>query len=139
VLTELRRAERLEASYAVAVRPIDFKLLDNKASITNLNRGGLCFVSTLELVHGDKVEIDLPPDQPVATLKAKVVWCRPQRDKFSVGAEFVEMSEARRARIFEMHKAINAYQQMNDLSGDAQQATVEWLSLYAEKFLAGAL
>lgn len=136
--TELRRAERLEGSYAVAVRPIDFKLLDNKASITNLNRGGLCFVSTLELAHGDEVEIDLPPDQPVVTLKARVVWCRQQRDKFSAGAEFVEMSDARRVRIFEMHKAINAYQQMHDLSGNARQATVEWLGLYAEKFLAGA-
>lgn len=135
---ELRQHERQETGYVIRIRPIDIKQPGDTGSITNLSQGGLCFVSTLELLYGDNVEIDMPADQPAAILKAKVVWCRPQRDKFSVGAEFVEMSAARRARIFEMHKAIGAYQKMNDLSGNAQQATVEWLSLYAGKFLAGA-
>ena len=136
--TELRQYERLDTSYIVAVRPMGFKQSDNKASITNLSQGGLCFVSTLELVQGDRLEIDLPPDRPLLTLKARVTWCRPQRDKFSAGVEFVEMSDTRRARIFEMHKAIAVYQQMNNPSGDAQQAAVEWLQRYADKFFAGA-
>ena len=133
---ELRQHERQETGYAIRVRPIDTKQPGDTASITNLSQGGLCFVSTLELLYGDNVEIDMPADPPAVILKAKVVWCRPQRDKFSVGAEFVEMSASRRVRIFEMHRAINAYRQMNDPSGDVQQATAEWLSLYAEKFLA---
>lgn len=134
---ELRESERLDASYIVMVRLINSKQSDNAANMTNLSRGGLCFVSTLNLRQGDRVDIDLPSAQPVATLKARVIWCRPQRDKFSVGAEFVEMSDARRARIIEMHRAIGTYQKMNNPSGDTQQAAAEWLSLHAEKFLAG--
>ncbi len=134
---ELRESERLDASYIVTVRLASAKLLDNAASMTNLSRGGLCFVSTLNLRQGDSIDIDLPSTQPVATLKAKVIWCRPQRKKFSVGAEFVDMSDARRARIIEMHRAICTYQKMNNASGNTQQAAAEWLSLHAEKFLAG--
>ena len=134
---ELRESERLDASYIVMVRLAGAKQFDAAASMTNLSRGGLCFVSTLNLRQGDRVDIALPSAQPVATLKARVIWCRPQRDKFSAGAEFVEMSDARRARIIEMHRAITAYQEMNNASGDTRQAAAEWLSLHAEKFLAG--
>lgn len=134
---ELRESERLDAGYIVTVRLASAKLLDNAASMTNLSRGGLCFMSTLNLRQGDRVDIDLPSTQSVATLKARVIWCRPQRDKYSVGAEFVEMSDARRARIIEMHRAICTYQKMNNTSGDTQQAAAEWLSLHAETFLAG--
>ena len=134
---ELRQSERLDASYIVTVRLASASRFDNTASMTNLSRGGLCFVSSLKLQPEDRLEIDLPSAQPVATLKARVIWCRPQRDKFSVGAEFVDMTEARRVRIIEMHQAINTYQKMNNTSGDSQQAAVEWLSLHAEKFLAG--
>jgi hypothetical protein len=137
VSIELRESERLDASYVVTVRLVSAKQSDSAASMTNLSRGGLCFVSTLNLRQGDRVEIDLPSARPVATLKAKVIWCRPQRDRFSVGAEFVEMSDARRTRIIEMHRAICTYQKMNNVSGDTQQAAAEWLSLHAEKFLAG--
>lgn len=133
---ELRQHERLAVGYRVTLRLVDGKQSDNKTTITNLSRGGLCFVSSLNLLQGDRIEIDLPAGQPVATLKAKVVWCRPQRDEFSTGAEFTEMSGARRARLFEMHKAIKIYQGMTDSPGGAQQATVEWLALHAEKFLA---
>jgi hypothetical protein len=103
---EKRESERLDASYIITVRSA--RQSDNAASVTNLSRGGLCFVSILNLRQGDGVDIDLPSTQPVVTLKARVIWCRPQRDKFSVGAEFVEMSDARRARIIEMHRAIGA-------------------------------
>jgi len=134
---ELRESERLDASYIVAIRLVSTRQSDNAASMTNLSRGGLCFVSTLNLRQGDRIDIDLPASQPVATLTAKVIWCRPQRNLFSVGAEFVDMSDARRTRIIEMHRAISTYQKMNNPSGDTQQAAAEWLSLHAEKFLAG--
>jgi len=138
VSIESRESERLDTSYTIAVRLVGARQSDNAASMTNLSRGGLCFVSTLNLKQGDKVDIDLPSAKPVATLKARVIWCRSQRDKFSVGAEFVEMSDARRARIIEMHQAITAYQKMNNPSGDSQQAAAEWLRLHAVKFLADA-
>jgi len=137
VSIELRESERLDASYTIMARLVNTQMTDAEASMTNLSRGGLCFVSNLKLQQGDKVDIGLPANQPVATLKVKVIWCRPQRNRFSVGAEFIEMSAARRARIIEMHQAIGAYQKMNGSSVDPQQAAADWLRLHAESFLAG--
>jgi Tfp pilus assembly protein PilZ len=138
---EHRQAERFDAEYIVTVRPEGAMHWGGPASMVNLSKGGLCFVVDVELKQGQKVAIDIPTDNPVITLKAKVVWCRPQRDKFSVGAEFIEMSDARRARIVEMNTAIRAYHKMHNASGasamSAQQAAVEWFSRHADTFLAG--
>jgi len=116
----MRESERLDASYIVMVRMTSAKQFDAAASMTSLCRGGPCFVSTLNRQQGDKVDIDLPSTQPVATRKARVILDRPQRDKFSVGTEFVGMKDARRARSIEMHRAIYTYQKMNYASGDTQ-------------------
>jgi len=136
---EQRKTERIEAEYVVSVRPEGAKFLSESASMTNLSAGGLCFVLGTELFLGQIVEIDLPENSPVITLKARVVWCRPQREKFSAGAEFVELSDTRRARIAEMHRAIRAYQRMNSTEGAAvmspHQAAVEWFSQHASQFL----
>jgi len=137
---ELREAERIVAEYVVSVRPEGARFLSESASMTNLSAGGFCFVVDTELNLGQKIEIEVPENNPVITLKARVMWCRPQRDKFSVGAEFVEMSDARRARFAEMHRAIRAYQKMNSTAGtaamNAHQAAVEWFSQHATLFLA---
>jgi len=137
---EQRKTERIEAEYIVSVRPEGSRYLSDSASMTNLSAGGLCFVVGTELFLGQKIEIDLPENNPAITLKARVIWCRPQRDKFSAGAEFVELSDARRSRIAEMHRAIRAYQKMNSTEGavamNAHQAAVEWFSQHANMFLA---
>ncbi len=137
---ENRKDERIEAEYIVSVWPEKSRNLSESASMTNLSAGGLCFVMDTELNPGEIIGIEVPKESPVITLKARVVWCRPQRDKFSAGAEFVEMSEARRARIAEMHRAIRAYQKMNSAAGgvamNAHQAAVEWFSRHASLFLA---
>jgi hypothetical protein len=137
---EQRKAERIEAEYSVSVWSEGANLLSNTASMTNVSAGGLCFVVDTELFQGQRIEIEVPEENPVITLKARVVWCRPQRDKFSAGVEFVEMSDARRARFAEMHRAIRAYQKMNSTTGtmamNAHQAAVEWFSQHASLFLA---
>ncbi len=137
---EQRKAERIDAEYMVNVRPEGSRYQSGSASMTNLSAGGLCFVVRAELFPGQNIEIDFPEENPVISLKARVIWCRPQRDKFSVGAEFVELSEARRERIAEMHRAIRAYQKMNSTQGaaamSAHQAAIEWFSQHAKLFLA---
>jgi hypothetical protein len=137
---ELREAERIIAEYTVRVRPEGGKFLTEPASMTNLSAGGFCFLVNTELQFDQKIEIEVPENYPIITLKARVIWCRPQRDIFSVGAEFIEMSAARRARFSEMHRAIRAYQKMNSTEGEtamnAHQAAVEWFSQHATLFLA---
>lgn len=135
---EQRQYERLVISYSASLRVVSDKLPDKKATITNLSQGGLCFFSSLSLLQGERIEIGLPTGRSVMTLKASVIWCRAQRDQFSSGAEFVEMSAVRRARLFEMHKAIKIFLEMKGPSGNAEQATAEWLALHAETFLANA-
>jgi predicted trehalose synthase len=137
-----RRSERLEAGYAITVRAVGAKAAEAfaKATMTNLSQGGLCFIAPYRLEGKQKLEIDFPAFKPVIKLIAVVVWCRPQRDEFSVGAEFTGMSEKLRARLVEMHRAIAEYQKMKNALGttlDAQQAAAEWLGTYGENFLAG--
>jgi len=136
---ELREAERIVAEYVVSVRPEGARFLNESAIMTNLSAGGFCFVVDTELHLGQRIEIEIPEKNPLITLKARVIWCRPQRDKFSVGSEYIEMSDARRARFAEMHRAIRAYQKMNSIEGavamNAHQAAVEWFSQHARQFL----
>lgn len=138
---EQRKSERLEAGYFITVRAegVTAAQAFAKAQMTNLSQGGLCFVTPYRLERAQKLEIDFPALKPVARLTARVVWCRPQREEFSVGAEFTVMSEALRTRLIEMHRAIIEYQKMKNAEGgvvlDAQDAATEWLNLYADKFL----
>ena len=140
---EQRKSERLDAEYLITVRVEGGNPAKAfaRARMTNLSQGGLCFVVPHQLKQDQKLDIDLPASRPVVRLRSRVIWCRPQRDQFSVGAEFVAMSEALRTRLVEMHRAIVEYQKANNTSGaavmDAQKAAVEWLNLYAEKYLAG--
>lgn len=137
---ELRESERIAVEYFVKVQPEGAGNLSESASMINLSAGGVCFLAENEFDPDQRIEIKIPADKPVITLKARVVWCRQQRDKFSAGVEFVEMSAARRARIAEMHRAIRAYQKMNSTEGDAamsaNRAAVEWFSQHATLFLA---
>jgi hypothetical protein len=142
---ELRKTERLDAEYLITVRVEGDNTANAfaRAKMNNLGQGGLCFVAPHQFRPDQKLDIDFPASRPVVRLKARVIWCRPQRDQFSVGAEFVAMSEALRTRLIEMHRAIVEYQKMNNASGaavmDTHQAAVEWLNLHAETFLAGVI
>jgi len=139
---ENRKAERLEASYRITVKRMGARQSDSVANMTNISQGGICFVSPLDLRQGDTIEIGMPAPLPVVSLKAKVIWSRPQKGEISVGAGFDEMSERLRTRLVEMHRAIKAYQTMKDADDsaklDANQAAMEWLNLYGESFLRGA-
>lgn len=137
VSIDQRKAARLDVSYPVTVRRPDSREEDQAGSLTNISQGGVCFVSTLKLRQGDRIEIDLPVAVPI-TLKFKVIWCRPQRDLNSTGAEYVDTSEARRARVLEMNQAIADYQAVNSGTISPQHAAIEWLSRYSLQFLSGA-
>jgi len=134
---EQRKSARLDVNFQIAVRLANFRHADKAATLTNISKGGVCFLSNLELQQGDRVEIDLPATQ-VITLKFKVIWCREQRDRYSTGAEYVDTSEARRARVLEMHQAIADYQKMNSETSDLQRVAVEWLDRFSAKFLSVA-
>ena len=138
---ENRKSERFEAIYAITVRAHGASAAQAfaKAHMTNLSKGGLCFLNPYPLERGQRMEIDFPSLKPVVKLTAQVVWCRPQRDEFSVGAEFFSMTEALRARLVEMHHAIADYHRLKgDAAMDFRQATEEWCGLYAMKFLSSA-
>jgi len=136
VSIDQRKSSRLDVNYQATVRHADFRQMDKTARLNNISQGGVCFVSTLQLQQGDPIEVELPASSPIK-LKFKVIWCRPQRDWFSAGAEYVETSEARRARVLELHQAILDYHQRNNGSGDLQQSATEWLNKFAVQFLAG--
>lgn len=134
---EKRKAARLDVSYPITVRLTSIRHTDSSANLTNISTGGVCFLSNIELQQGDRVEIDLPAQSPI-TLKFRVIWCRAQRDRYSTGAEYLETSDARRARVLEMHKAIVDYQNLHSDSGDPQRTAIEWVERFAVQFLSVA-
>ncbi len=139
---ENRQAERLEIGYPITVKRVGARQPSTTGTLTNVSHGGVCFLSLLDLRHGDSIEIGLPSPHPVTLLKAKVIWSRPQKGEVSVGAGFDSAGEGLRLRILEMHRAIKAYQLMKDTDDDsrldANEAAIEWLRLYGESFLRGA-
>jgi len=134
-----RQSERFDTVYNITVRAKGASAAEAfaRAQMTNLSKGGLCFLTPYRLERRQRVDIDFPALKPVVILHANVVWCRPQRDEFSVGAEFTDMSEALRARLVEMHSAIAGYQKLKASEGtaDIQQLADEWFSLYGAKFI----
>lgn len=138
---EHRQAERLEVGYPITVKRIGARQSSTTGNLTNVSHSGVCFLSLLDLRHGDSIEIGLPSPHPVTLLKATVIWSRAQKGEVSVGAGFDGAGVGLRTRILEMHRAIKAYQLVkveDDPKLDANDAAIEWLRLYGESFLRGA-
>jgi hypothetical protein len=61
-----------------------------KSLALNISGGGVCFEATDNLQKGVLVALDIRSDDfkaPILAL-AKVVWCKPHRAMYQVGAEF---------------------------------------------------
>lgn len=107
----------------------------------NVSSGGLAFLFDACLVNGDIVRIRIPTVVPPFEARARVVWCRPEDDRFLVGVEFLDAADAFRARMVEQVCAVEQYrakvleQEGRRLS--SQEAAAEWIGRYADSFPSG--
>jgi hypothetical protein len=121
--------------------PIEVRTVEGEAtSATGLNvsHGGLAFVSNLCPAQGATIEIAIPDVDPPFQAHARVAWCRPEEDAFLVGVEFLDSTDAFRARMVEQVCTIERYrEQVREEEGrelDAHEAAAEWIGKYAGRF-----
>lgn len=133
---ELRRHPR----HATDV-PVSFTLGEVVASesayLNNIGDSGAAFNAMVELQPGTVLMMHFPPGKPVLRTPARVVWCRPMAFQFVVGVEFLNQDPVFKRQLLVVVQAIDNYRGEAMRSGrelNAQQATLEWIGLYAEDF-----
>jgi hypothetical protein len=121
--------------------PIEVRTVEGEhasAQGLNVSHGGLAFVSDLCPAHGATIEITIPDVDPPFQAHARVAWCRPEADAFLVGVEFLDSTDAFRARMVEQVCTIDRYrQQVAEEEGrelSAHEAATEWIGKYAGRF-----
>lgn len=122
--------------------PIEFATadLDGKAQgqAHNVSLGGLAFDSQWCPREGELLDIRIPTVEPEFSAPGRVAWCRRRAEGFEVGVQFVDASDAFRARMVEQVCHIENYRnevrerEGRDLNGDA--AAQEWIRKYAADF-----
>ncbi|HEX6037501.1 PilZ domain-containing protein [Longimicrobium sp.] len=105
---------------------------------TNVSEGGLAFVSDACLDAEGTIEVRIPEVDPPFEAHARVVWCRPEGDRYLVGVQFLDAADTFRARMVEQVCTIEKYRKdVHEQEGrelDAQQAAAEWIQKYAGRF-----
>lgn len=121
--------------------PIQVRTVDGAAAVgtgRNVSHGGLAFTSELCPADGATIEIAIPDVDPPFQAHARVAWCRPEEDAFLVGVQFLDATDAFRARMVEQVCTIERYrQQVREREGrelTSHEAAAEWIGKYAGRF-----
>ena len=121
--------------------PIQVRTVDGDAAVgtgRNVSHGGLAFTSELCPAEGATIEIAIPDVDPPFQAQARVAWCRPEKDAFLVGVQFLEATDAFRARMVEQVCTIERYrEQVREKEGrelTTHEAAAEWIGKYAGRF-----
>jgi hypothetical protein len=122
--------------------PIEVRAVPGSTAVLqqgkNVSEGGLAFISDTCPSVDDVIELRIPDVDPPFEAHARVVWCRPEDGKFLVGAQFLDASDAFKARMVEQVATIEKYRrdvfvrEGRELS--AQDAAAEWIGKYAGRF-----
>ncbi len=122
--------------------PINFQpeeLAETHADhLKNISQGGLAFRSSTKLIPGAIIRVKIPLVLPVFQAVGRVTWCRPIKDFFEIGVEFLDCDDIFRARMVEQICHIEHYRQQA-LAQDgreltSEQAAEEWIRHFAPGF-----
>jgi PilZ domain len=122
--------------------PIEVRAVPGSAGRTlesvNVSTGGLSFTSEEALELGSTIEIRIDEVDPPFEARARVVWASPEGPHHCVGVQFLDASDAFRARMVEQVCAIERYRkEVRENEGreiTSQQAAAEWIGKYAGRF-----
>lgn len=120
--------------------PIQIRTVDGDASARGMNvsHGGLAFVTKICPAEGATIEVTIPDVEPPFQAHARVAWCRPEADAFLVGVQFLDSSDAFRARMVEQVCTIERYRdEVREREGrelSTHDAAAEWIRKYAGRF-----
>jgi hypothetical protein len=104
----------------------------------NVGLGGLAFQSDRPLARGCIIELRIPLVSPAFETRARVVWCRASEQGYDLGVEFLDATDAFRARMVEQICHIEDYRngvyRSEGRELTAEQAASEWIGKYASQF-----
>jgi hypothetical protein len=122
--------------------PLEVRAVDERAGETlrgvNVSFGGLAFESDGPLAYGTTLEVRIDQVKPPFEAHARVVHCEPEGDHFCIGVQFLDASDAFRARMVEQVCSIDRYRrQVQEREGrelSSQEAAEEWIHRHASRF-----
>lgn len=141
-MTETHSNPRREFIRHTADVPIEVRAVEDGARAhrrgVNVSVGGLAFESDEYVAPGSTIEIRIPEVDPPFEASARVVYCQPCPDHFSVGAQFLDAGDAFRARMVEQVCSIERYRrEVREREGRSlspEEAAAEWIGKYAGRF-----
>jgi hypothetical protein len=122
--------------------PLEVRAVDEAGGETlrgvNVSFGGLAFESEGPLAYGTTLEVRIDQVKPPFEAHARVVHCEPEGDHFCIGVQFLDASDAFRARMVEQVCSIDRYRrQVREREGrelSSQEAAEEWIRRHASRF-----
>ncbi|HEU0054826.1 MAG TPA: PilZ domain-containing protein, partial [Longimicrobium sp.] len=104
----------------------------------NVSKGGLSFATDHEVRPGDVIRVRIDEVDPPFEANARVAWAKPEGGCWCVGVQFLDASDAFRARMVEQVCSIERYrQEVEEAEGrrlTSQEAAAEWIARYAGRF-----
>jgi hypothetical protein len=104
----------------------------------DVSAGGLCCRSNEAFTQGELVRVHIPVGSSGFSAEGRVAWCDGDDDEgYRVGIAFTSEVDALRTRMIEQVCHIERYHQKLIAEGreaTREQAAVEWISKYAERF-----
>ena len=136
----IRHPLSLPLVYKVMKRAKDDGQQDLRAETINVSMGGLLFPAKLPVKLGSIIEIQMPFENKVFNLKAKVVRCvKNQETKFyDLAVSFHRLHEAFKAKMIEQIYLISEYRDLLSLQlgkeVSLEVASRKWIKRYSERF-----
>lgn len=122
--------------------PIEVRSVPGTSAVAqtgvNISEGGLAFHSDACLDAEQTIEVRIPEVDPPFEAHARVVWCRPEDGRYLVGVQFLDATDAFKARMVEQVCTIEKYrEEVRETEGrelSSQDAAAEWITKYAGRF-----
>lgn len=104
----------------------------------NVSVGGLAYLSNSCPSEGQIIELRIPTVDPPFEARGRIAWCRPENTQFLVGVQFLEASDAFRARMVQQVCSIERYrrevEEEEGRSLSPHEAAAEWIKRFGGRF-----
>ena len=126
------------------VNPLEFQVSEDdrfeRTRTIDASEGGLLFTSTRDVPSGSVIMIQMPIYDKVFKVKAKVVHVEKGESAglYRIGVSFISYADAFKVKLIEQIYLIEEYRVLRSLQMgreiDFQEASVEWIKRYSERF-----
>ena len=119
--------------------PIELGMAEEpeRERLSDVSVGGLSCHYHSPLLEGQRVKIRIPVVEPPFEAEGRVVWCRPDKDRYRVGIAFGDEALAFSARMVEQVCHIERYRSHlleQGLELSIEDAAEDWIAKYAAHF-----